>query len=46
MSSTGQVTSPTSNVQFTINALADYAKEIGIDLFKNPVAAMLDGQIR
>ena len=34
MSSTEQATSPTSNVKFIINALADYAKEIGIDLVK------------
>jgi hypothetical protein len=38
MSSTGQATSPTSNIHFIINALADYAKEIGIDLFKTPFA--------
>jgi hypothetical protein len=40
MSSTGQVTTRT-NVQFIINALADYAEEIGIDPFKNRFAAML-----
>jgi len=32
---------PTSNVQFITDALADYVKEIGIDLFKNPFVAML-----
>jgi hypothetical protein len=42
MSSTGQATSPTSNVHFIINALANYAKEIGIDLPKNPFVPMLE----
>jgi hypothetical protein len=44
MSSAGQATPPppTSNVQFINDALADYAKEIGIDIFKNPFATMLE----
>jgi hypothetical protein len=33
---------PASNVQFIIDALADYAKEIGKDVFKNPFATMLE----
>jgi hypothetical protein len=41
-SSTGQATPPTSSVQSTIDALAGYAKETGIDLFKNPFATMLE----
>jgi hypothetical protein len=41
-SSTGQATPPTSSVQSIINALAGYAKETGIDLFKNPFATMLE----
>jgi hypothetical protein len=41
MSSTGQAPSSTQadNVQLIINALADYTKETGIDLSKNPFAA-------
>ena len=41
MSSTGQATSSTQadNVQLIIDALADYTKETGIDLSKNPFAA-------
>ena len=42
MSSTGQATYPTDNVQLIINALADYARETGIDLSKNPFAAKLE----
>ena len=42
MSSTGQATSSTSNIQLIIDALADYAKITGIDLSKNPFAAMLE----
>ncbi len=42
MSSTGQPTSSTDNVQLIIDALADYAKETGIDLSKNPFAAKLE----
>ena len=40
MSSTGQATSSTQadNVQLIIDALADYTKETGIDLSKNPFA--------
>jgi hypothetical protein len=41
MSSTGQATSSTDNVQLIIGALADYAKETGIDLSKSPFAAKL-----
>jgi hypothetical protein len=33
---------PTENVKLIINALADYAKETGIDLSKNPFAAKLE----
>jgi hypothetical protein len=42
--STGQATSSTAdnlNVQLIIGALADYAKETGVDLSKNPFAAKL-----
>jgi hypothetical protein len=42
MSSTGQATSSTDNVQLIIGALADYAKETGIDLSKNPFATNLE----
>jgi hypothetical protein len=43
MSSTGQATSSTQadNVQLIIAALADYTKETGIDLSKNPFATKL-----
>jgi fungal STAND N-terminal Goodbye domain len=42
MSSTGQATSSTDNVQLIIGALAGYAKETGIDLSKNPLAAKFE----
>jgi hypothetical protein len=42
MSSTGQATSSTDNVQLIIDALADYARKTGIDLSKNPFAAKLE----
>jgi hypothetical protein len=44
MSSTGQATSSTQpdNVQLIIGALADYTKETGIDLSKNPFVAKLE----
>jgi fungal STAND N-terminal Goodbye domain len=42
MSSTGQATSSTDNVKLIIDALADYAKETGIDLSKNPFAAKFE----
>jgi len=42
MSSTGKATSPFENVKLIINALADYAKETGVDLSKNPFAAKLE----
>jgi hypothetical protein len=42
MSSTGQATSPFENVKLIINALADYAKETGVDLSKNSFAAKLE----
>ena len=42
MPSTEQATSSTDNVQLIICALADYAKETGIDLSKNPFAAKLE----
>ena len=40
--STGQATSSTDNVRLIIDALADYAKETGIDLSKNPFAAKFE----
>jgi hypothetical protein len=46
MSSTVQAessTSSTSNIQLITDALADYARETGIDLSKNPFAAAIDG---
>ncbi len=43
MSSTGQATSPTSSVQFIIEAaLADYTENTGIDLSKTLFAAALE----
>jgi hypothetical protein len=45
MSSTVQATSSTSstpNIQLIIDALADYTKITGIDLFKNPFAAAIE----
>jgi fungal STAND N-terminal Goodbye domain len=42
MSSTGQAKSPAENVELIIDALADYAKETGIDLSENPFAANLE----
>jgi len=45
MSSTGQATSSTSstsNIQLITNALADYAKITGVELFKNPFAAAIE----
>ena len=42
MSSTEQATSSTDNVQLIMGALADYAKETGIDLSKNPFATKLE----
>jgi hypothetical protein len=42
MSSTGQATSSTSNIQLIIDALADYAKITGIDLSKYPFASLLE----
>jgi hypothetical protein len=42
MSSTGQATSPFENVKLIINALADYTKQTGVDLSKNPFAAKLE----
>ena len=44
MSSTRQATSSTQadNVQLIIDALADYTKETGIDLSKNPFAAKFE----
>jgi hypothetical protein len=41
MSSTGQATSSSDNVKLITDALADYAKETGIDLSKNPFATKL-----
>jgi hypothetical protein len=42
MSSTQQTASTASNFQLIVDALADYAKITGIDLSKNPFAAMLE----
>ena len=42
MSSSRQATPPTSNHQLIIGALADYAQITGIDLAKNPFAAVLE----
>ena len=42
MSSTGQATSSTSNIQLIINALADYAKITGIDLSSSSFVALLE----
>jgi hypothetical protein len=42
MSLTGQATSSTSNFQLIIDALADYTKDTGIGLSKNPFAAALE----
>src|SRR6267154_4135898 len=45
MSSTMQATSPTSstsNTQLITDALIDYAKTTGIDLSKNPFAAVIE----
>jgi fungal STAND N-terminal Goodbye domain len=42
MSAAAQATSPTSNIQLIIDALADYANVTGIDLSDNPFAATLE----
>jgi hypothetical protein len=42
MSSAGQVPSSSSNFHLIINALADYAKQTGIDLIKNPFAEKIE----
>lgn len=42
MSSAAQATSSTSNVQFIIDALADYANVTGIDLSNNPFATTIE----
>jgi fungal STAND N-terminal Goodbye domain len=42
MSPTGQATSPFENVKLIINALADYTKQTGVDLSRNPFAAKLE----
>ena len=44
MSSTGQIAFSTQadNVQLIVDALADYTKETGIDLSKNPFAAKFE----
>jgi hypothetical protein len=41
LSSTGQATSSTSNIQLIVNALADYARITGIDLSKISFASTL-----
>jgi hypothetical protein len=42
MSSTGQATTPFENVKLIINALADYARETGVDLSKSPFATKFE----
>jgi fungal STAND N-terminal Goodbye domain len=42
LSSTGQATSSTSNIQLIVNALADYARITGIDLSINCFASALE----
>jgi hypothetical protein len=42
MSSTGQVPSSSDNLKLISDALADYAKETGIDLSKNPFATKFE----
>ena len=42
MSSTGQATSSAENFKLIIDALADYARETGIDLSTNPFATNLE----
>ena len=42
MSSTGQTSSSTSNIQLIIDAVADYAKVTGIDLSNNPFAVTIE----
>src|SRR6266852_2093975 len=42
MSSTGQATSSTDNVKLITDALADYAKQTGIDLFNNHFATKFE----
>ena len=42
MSSTGQATPSTSTFQLIIDALADYAKMTGIDLYDTPFAVALE----
>jgi hypothetical protein len=43
MSSAGQATSsPTSNIQLIVNALANYVKITGVDLSENPFAAVIE----
>src|SRR6266852_2584372 len=42
MSSTGQATSSSDNIKLVNGALADYAKETGIDLSTNPFAAKFE----
>src|SRR6266852_2354389 len=42
MSSTGQAPSSTDNIKLITDALADYVKETGIDLSKNPFATKFE----
>jgi hypothetical protein len=42
MSSTGHTTTPNSNLQLIIDALADYANQTGTDLSKNPFAEQIE----
>jgi hypothetical protein len=42
MSSTGHTTTPNSNLQLIIDALADYANQTGTDLSKNPFTEKIE----
>ena len=42
MSSAGQASSSSTNFQLIIDALADFAKQTGVDLKKNPFAERIE----
>lgn len=42
MSSTGQLSSSSSNFRLIVDALADYAKQTGIDLSENPFSEKIE----
>src|SRR5216683_7497278 len=42
MSSTGHTTTPNSNLQLIIDALADYTNQTGTDLSKNPFSEKIE----